>query len=272
MAKLGNNRCAHGHILLGYTVHYSEYDSLSFISTAFSLVTGELIGNFRMFFFYWYYEKKRSSVTNAITFVLRDKPPSFAKHFSDEIQYHLTFLQSEPIATFRNICFAPISEELVFRSIIVSALYTAYFAQRHELFLASSAEVSLHTAWMSIGWFGIAHAHHLSTKIAAGEPLSTAVLGTVFQLLYTSIFGFIAAMFLLRTGNIYTAILSHMICNYVGLPDMGFLAELHPFQRMTCNYPFRYFLLALHGAGLVLFYLAFGPLTASLAESSIYYR
>lgn len=69
-------------------------------------------------------------------------------------------------------------------------------------------------------YFGIAHMHHLyEFRITHAEvPLFVAVLRSLFQFTYTSLFGFFAAFAYLRTGNVLTCILAHTFCNWMGLP------------------------------------------------------
>lgn len=69
-------------------------------------------------------------------------------------------------------------------------------------------------------YFGIAHLHHLyEFRITHPEvPLFLAVLRSLFQFTYTSLFGFFAAFVFIRTGNVYTCMLAHTFCNWMGLP------------------------------------------------------
>lgn len=45
-----------------------------------------------------------------------------------------------------------------------------------------------------------------------------ALLRSLFQFGYTSVFGFYAAFLYLRTGSLPAAILAHSFCNWMGLP------------------------------------------------------
>lgn len=68
--------------------------------------------------------------------------------------------------------------------------------------------------------FGLAHAHHLyEFRVAHPRvPLGAAVLRTVFQLGYTTLFGAYATFLLLRTGSLAAAAAAHVLCNCMGLP------------------------------------------------------
>lgn len=69
-------------------------------------------------------------------------------------------------------------------------------------------------------YFGIAHVHHLyEFRITHPDtPFVLAILRSAFQFTYTSLFGFFAAFAFVRTGNVYSIILVHSFCNWMGLP------------------------------------------------------
>lgn len=93
--------------------------------------------------------------------------------------------------------------------------------------------------------FGLAHVHHaIDTFYAKGGDWSaakSALFNTctylalfdvhrslscaVFQLSYTSLFGFYASFLFLRTGSILPPITAHIFCNIMGIPMIGY--ELH---------------------------------------------
>lgn len=214
---------------------------------------------------------RRHNRRDTRTFVWTPAPSAVAWSavFGSELNLILDEVKRNPVMSFRNVIFAPISEELVFRGIIVPVLYMAYSQSTSR----TPSDAAMLTAWASVGWFGIAHLHHMIEKIRNGESFGNALKVSLVQLIYTSIFGFIAALLFIRTGTIYSSILSHMICNFVGLPDMGFMQPPpNHHQRMGCNYQYRYILLALHVLGLILFSFVLFPWTASLAEQSYFTR
>ncbi|KAH8712161.1 hypothetical protein GQ44DRAFT_811651 [Phaeosphaeriaceae sp. PMI808] len=108
---------------------------------------------------------------------------------------------------YRNYIVGPVSEEFVWRSFIVPLHLLANFSGKQIVFLTPL-------------YFGIAHLHHLyEFRITHTEvPWFIAVLRSLFQFTYTSLFGFFAAFVYLRTGNMYTCILTHTFCNWMGLP------------------------------------------------------
>lgn len=53
----------------------------------------------------------------------------------------------------------------------------------------------------------------------------------VFQLTYTSLFGFHCSYLFLRTGSVIPPILSHVFCNLMGFPDIAGPMAHFPRQR-----------------------------------------
>ena len=54
---------------------------------------------------------------------------------------------------------------------------------------------------------------------------------TVFQLAYTSLFGFHCAFLFLRTGSLLPPIFSHIFCNVMGFPQYGLHMRMFPRRR-----------------------------------------
>ncbi|KAJ4398779.1 CAAX prenyl protease, partial [Didymella pomorum] len=106
-----------------------------------------------------------------------------------------------------NFVVGPVSEEIVWRSLMVPLHVLAQFSEKQIVFLTPL-------------YFGIAHVHHLyEFHITHPEiPMLMATLRSLFQFTYTSLFGFFATFLYLRTGNVYTCILAHTFCNWMGLP------------------------------------------------------
>jgi prenyl protein peptidase len=101
----------------------------------------------------------------------------------------------------------PVSEELVWRSFIVPLHVLGHFSGKQIVFLTPL-------------YFGIAHVHHLyEFRITHPEvSFALSILRSLFQFTYTSLFGFFATFVYLRTGNVYTCMLAHTFCNWMGLP------------------------------------------------------
>jgi len=71
-------------------------------------------------------------------------------------------------------------------------------------------------------YFGLAHLHHLyEFKLTHPRvPIVVALLRSIFQFGYTSVFGFFASFVFLRTGNVWACCLAHSFCNCMGLPRL----------------------------------------------------
>lgn len=107
---------------------------------------------------------------------------------------------------------APIFEELIFRSCLMTVL------------LASG--VSGHCAVLaSASIFGLAHIH-LLLEFPAGERLSR-LPAAVFQCCFTGLFGLIVGGMFWLTGSLYGPILVHSFCNIMSVPDLSFMAPSH---------------------------------------------
>jgi prenyl protein peptidase len=103
----------------------------------------------------------------------------------------------------------PISEEIIWRGILIPLHLLAGFSGKETIFLTPL-------------YFGIAHFHHMyEFRVRNPDaPLIVAVARSLVQFTYTSLFGFFAAFIFLRTGNIYAAMLAHTFCNWMGLPRL----------------------------------------------------
>lgn len=127
--------------------------------------------------------------------------------------------------SYRNLVVAPISEEFVFRSLVISLYMLAEVPPQRIVFTTPLI-------------FGLAHLHHLAEFLNAhtkpGRMLPPAqiiikgVVRSLFQFTYTSLFGFFAAFVFLRTGSIWAAIAAHVFCNWMGFPRIwGRVGSVH---------------------------------------------
>lgn len=66
-----------------------------------------------------------------------------------------------------------------------------------------------------------AHVHHARELIVVHRlPVQTAIGSSVFQLAYTYLFGLYATWALLQSRCLIGPILSHMLCNAIGFPQL----------------------------------------------------
>ena len=200
--------------------------------------------------------------------IMGSKETNFVEEFMKQIDNTIASvnLRSQSLQNFRNLIFAPISEEIAFRALMIPLLFS----------VSTTSPVWL--AVFSPIWFALAHVHHIYEKIRDGSSVVSAFVTVMVQLTYTSIFGVIAALMLMRTYSIAGPIVSHMICNICGLPCLDFMTAppREPvslsYHRMGSDwsvlYPYRYFLLFLHGFGLLMFSLCIFPFTETYAAVS----
>lgn len=107
----------------------------------------------------------------------------------------------------RNQLVAPFSEEFSFRACMLPLL-TQCFGSWTSTFVCPL-------------FFGVAHVHHLVDKIRVGCDIERALLETLFQFAYTTVFGVYSAFLFLRTGHLIAPFIVHAFCNHMGFPDFG---------------------------------------------------
>ena len=108
---------------------------------------------------------------------------------------------------YRNYVAGPITEEILFRSVLIAINVLARLSASKIVFLTPL-------------YFGIAHIHHFYefSLTHPDTPLLPALLRSLFQFTYTTLFGWYAAFVYVRTGSLYSCIIIHAFCNSMGLP------------------------------------------------------
>ncbi|KAJ5092294.1 CAAX amino terminal protease [Penicillium alfredii] len=107
----------------------------------------------------------------------------------------------------RNYVAGPVTEEVIFRSVIVPLHLLARVSPGRVVFVAPL-------------YFGIAHVHHFYEFRLTHPDTSilAALLRSILQFAYTTVFGWYATFLYLRTGSLPAVILVHSFCNWCGLP------------------------------------------------------
>ncbi|KAH9887992.1 hypothetical protein C8Q73DRAFT_656137 [Cubamyces lactineus] len=122
----------------------------------------------------------------------------------------------------RNYVVGPITEEIVFRACMLAVYHMAGASRTKMIFLTPLV-------------FGFAHLHHAwDTYNRYGRTASAAriaILSTLFQLTYTSLFGFHCAYLFLRTGSLLPPTVSHVFCNIMGFPQYSHHVWMFPKRR-----------------------------------------
>lgn len=143
-----------------------------------------------------------------------------------------------PAAALRNWLAAPLVEEFVFRACLISFLLTAG---------ARPAAV----VWLSPLLFGAAHLHHAWELCRhKGQARGAAARAVAFQLCYSTVFGWLAALLFVRTRHLAAAVLPHAFCNFMGPPAPPAAEERH--ARLIA---------AAYAGGIVAFLALLAPLT-----------
>lgn len=99
------------------------------------------------------------------------------------------------------------TEEVLFRSASVPLLLLSQTSNTTIIFLTPII-------------FGLAHVHHFyEFRISHPHtPVVSAILRSLLQFTYTSLFGGYATFIYLRTGSLLSVILVHAFCNWMGFP------------------------------------------------------
>jgi membrane protease YdiL (CAAX protease family) len=144
--------------------------------------------------------------------------PSFILHQMIEITRH-PFLN--PWKAGRDLFVAPLAEESIFRVCMISP------------FLYSEQIGVLRICWMTPLFFCVAHMHHAVTKLKSGEKWQIVLLGTVFQMTYTTLFGAYASYCFIKLGSLIDIVLVHSFCNFMGLPNVALFSFDHNQMKMS---------------------------------------
>lgn len=109
----------------------------------------------------------------------------------------------------RDVIIGPLSEELVYRGVII-AIYKNEGLNNTQILRENFL------------YFGLAHLHHAVMSWLGDEvSLSRATTQGLVQLAMTGLFGTYACFWVLKTGSIWPAVVSHMVCNYYGPPRLS---------------------------------------------------
>lgn len=134
-----------------------------------------------------------------------------------EIQFDASIAQQDFYDCFyliwgvRDHIFAPITEELIYRSVLLTLL---------QPFESIS---DLQKILLTPLFFGVAHVHHgYDLYKNRNVDFSTAALTVVVQVMYTTVFGVLSNYLFLETGNnLWCPIVVHCICNLMGFPNLS---------------------------------------------------
>ncbi|KAG6853111.1 hypothetical protein C0991_006801 [Blastosporella zonata] len=155
--------------------------------------------------------------------------PLFAMYLSRHLPFQARYsLQVDVVKKFtswvgiRNYIMGPITEEIVFRACVIAVYHMSGASAKRMIFLGPLS-------------FGLAHVHHAwDTFNRYGRTVSAAkraISMSLFQLAYTTVFGFHCSYMFIRTGSVYPPISAHIFCNIMGLPDISWELRAHPNRK-----------------------------------------
>lgn len=131
----------------------------------------------------------------------------------------------------RNLLVAPLTEELCFRSGLISYL----------LVMGYSPAICI---WASPFVFGLSHLHHIVDMVRfRGFRVAQAIVAVCAQLGYTVMFGWFAAYLFVQSGNVLAPVAAHSVCNFFGFP---------PFSQIR-HYSHRKIIILSYVIGVVMF-------------------
>lgn len=152
-----------------------------------------------------------------------EKALPFQKDWDFEQDVVFRFLS---IVGLRNYFVAPITEEIVFRGCVLTVYHLADASRMKMIFLSPLV-------------FGAAHIHHaFETYHRYGRTATAAkraIISTIIQFAYTSIFGFYCCYLFLRSGSLLPPIAAHMFCNIMGVPQPNYEIGLMPNRKLSIS-------------------------------------
>lgn len=124
----------------------------------------------------------------------------------------------------RNLLVAPVTEEAIFRGIVL-AILLPFWSKTTAILLSSFL-------------FGLMHLHHcLRSVLVTRRVCHRELVGSLVQCTYTSLFGLYAALVYVTAGNLISPILLHAFCNLNGLPNFSLIcSNKHYFLLTTIGF------------------------------------
>ncbi|KAI7907809.1 CAAX protease self-immunity-domain-containing protein [Cokeromyces recurvatus] len=156
-----------------------------------------------------------------------DQELPFQKHFNFKRDVAMNIMS---LLGQRNYIVAPLTEEFVFRACIISVLKQAAYSRTYLIFVSPF-------------YFGIAHLHHAWDKYQklgkTRYAFKMAMLSSLFQFAYTTLFGWYASYLFLRMGKLWPPVLCHSFCNIMGFPDFNGISHRPTYEKtiIYCCFP-----------------------------------
>lgn len=163
---------------------------------------------------------------------------TFGQYFLTDLRSRLEFAYilecSKDLVIWRDYLVSPLTEEFVFRSCMIPLVFP--FIGEFNCVMVIPL------------FFGIAHLHHIIEGFVVNKlPLEVLIGQHLFQFSYTYLFGVYSTFLFIRTGSFYASFVSHVLCNYMGFPNINEL--MHEFEKKA-----KYFILVFYFVGFLSFF------------------
>lgn len=122
------------------------------------------------------------------------------------------------IKALRAYVVAPIFEELMYRSCLINNFIAGGFGWS--------------SVWLSALIFGFSHLYRIEDLVASNRRITlTSLFPVLFQVCFTTVFGIYVGYIFIATGSLYTVIIIHGFCNFMGIPSFTCFNPEHPAYR-----------------------------------------
>lgn len=118
--------------------------------------------------------------------------------------------------------------------------------------MTNSSDNIIKISLISSLFFSLAHLTHLYESLRNGNTFINSLINYLVIFFYTFFFSNLSFLLFYYTKNIYTSILSHIYCNYIGLPD--FNSIFSNYGTFSLLFYKNYFIFCIHLLGLVIFF------------------
>lgn len=124
------------------------------------------------------------------------------------IQHYVS--QISTLHGFRDLIVGPLTEEIVYTSLTILILIQVPNITTYQLIFIPPL------------FFSVAHLHHAYEMYSISTiPLKIIILSTLFQMMYTFLFGILTDFVFLRQANLWSCFVLHSLCNFMGVPSMS---------------------------------------------------
>jgi prenyl protein peptidase len=166
---------------------------------------------------------ERSIETNQSLLQFKDLNKTFLTYFFSEVRskFQIDYISTslKDLVNWRNYIISPFTEEFVFRSCMIP-LVCPFLGTFNSMMVTPL-------------FFGLAHLHNIIEGYVVSKlPLDVLIGQHLFQFSYTYLFGIYATYLFIRTGSFFGPFASHILCNYMGFPNINDLVnEFNGWQK-----------------------------------------